>query len=60
MQSNKTEQFANEAIFTLQLNTAQAVRYVQHNAGVGYNDAKKAIKSTVVFHKQPKQECVAS
>jgi hypothetical protein len=60
MQSNQVEQFANEAIFVLQFNTNDAVRYVQRNAGADRKTAERAVKSTVVFHKQPKQECAVA
>ena len=59
MQNNQVERFANEAIFVLQLNTREAVRYVQHNAKVERAMAEKAIKSTVVFHRHT-AECVAA
>jgi hypothetical protein len=60
MQTNRVEKFANEAIFVLQFNTGDAVRYVRRNAGVERSVAEQAIKSTVMFHKQNKQECVAA
>jgi len=50
--SNRTEAMANEAIFVLQFNTRDAVRYVMRNAGASESDATKAIKSVVKFHKQ--------
>ncbi len=50
MQSN-VERFANEAVFVLQFNSAEAVRYIQRNAGVDEKTAKQALKSTVTFHK---------
>ena len=56
MQTNQTERFANEAIFVLQFNTAEAVRYVQRNAGVKESVASRAVKSVVTFHKQPKAD----
>ena len=59
MQNNKVEQFANEAVFVLQHNTRDAVRYVQHNTGVARAEAEQAIRAVVTFHKQPK-ECVAA
>lgn len=58
MHNNQVEKFANEAIFVLQFNTNDAIRYVRRNAGVGRGVAEQAIKSTVTFHKPPKQECV--
>jgi hypothetical protein len=50
--SNRTEAMANEAIFVLQFNTRDAVRYVQRNAGVDEATARQAISRTVTFHKQ--------
>jgi hypothetical protein len=47
----QTERFANEAIFVLQFNTREAVRYVQRNASVDEAQATAAIKSVVKFHK---------
>ena len=47
----QVERFANEAIFSLQFNTREAVRYVQRNAGVNEQVAAAAIKQTVTFHK---------
>ncbi len=55
MQS-KVERFANEAVFVLQFNSAEAVRYIQRNAGVDEKTAKAALKSTVTFHRQPRSE----
>lgn len=48
----QVERFANEAIFVLQFNTREAVRYVQRNAGIDEAQAVAAVKSTVTFHKQ--------
>ena len=45
------QRFANEAIFILQFNTREAVRYVQRNARVDEATAQTAIKQTVAFHK---------
>jgi hypothetical protein len=50
--NNRTEAMANEAIFVLQFNTRDAVRYVQRNAGVDEATARQAISRTVTFHKQ--------
>lgn len=54
MHSNQTERFANEAVFVLQFNRADAVRYIQRNAGVDEKSAKQAFNTVVTFHKQPK------
>jgi hypothetical protein len=45
------ERWANEAVFVLQLNTRDAVRYVQRNARVDEQEARTAVKQVVVFHK---------
>ena len=50
--NNRTEAMANEAIFVLQFNTRDAVRYVQRNAQVDEATARRAIAQTVTFHKQ--------
>ena len=47
----KIERFANEAIFTLQFNSRDAVRYVMRNAQVDEAVATSAIRQTVTFHK---------
>ena len=49
---NRTEAMANEAIFILQFNTRDAVRYVMRNAGVDQTSAQHAVKSTVLWHKK--------
>lgn len=54
MQSNQAEHFANEAIFQLQFNSRDAVRYIQRNAGVDEKVAQKAFKMAATFHRQPK------
>lgn len=52
--NNRTEAMANEAVFVLQFNTRDAVRYVQRNAQVDESTAQKAIKTVTTFHKQAK------
>ena len=47
----QVERFANEAIFVLQFNSREAVRYVQRNAHVDEATAQSAIRHTVTFHK---------
>ena len=59
MQSN-VERFANEAVFVLQFNRGDAVRYIQRNAGVDEKAAREAFNSVVTFHKQPKQVCATA
>ena len=46
MHNNQVEKFANEAIFVLQFNTNDAIRYVRRNAGVGRGVAEPAIKAS--------------
>lgn len=45
------EQIANEAIFQLQLNTEQAVKYVSRNANVDSQTALKAVRSVMTAYK---------
>ena len=47
-----TEKMATEAVFQLQFNTRDAVRYVQRNAQVDERTAHQVIKQTVIFHKK--------
>jgi len=47
----RVERFANEAIFTLQFNFREAIRYVMRNAQVDESVAQSAIRQTVTFHK---------
>jgi hypothetical protein len=44
----KAQRFANEAIFILQLNTRDAVRYIQRNAGCDEGTAVSAFRAAVV------------
>jgi hypothetical protein len=48
----QAERMANEAIFVLQLNTRDAVRYIRRNAGCDEHTATTLFKSTVVPYKQ--------
>lgn len=48
----RTEAMANEAVFVLQFNTRDAVRYVMRNANVDQPTAQTAIKSVTTFHKR--------
>ena len=50
MQSN-VERFANEAVYQLQFNSRDAVRYIERNAGVDEKTAKQALKSVLTFHR---------
>jgi hypothetical protein len=47
----RVERFANEAIFILQFNSREAIRYVMRNAQVDEATAHSAIRQTVTFHK---------
>jgi len=52
--TNQAERFANEAVFQLQFNSRDAVRYIQRNAGVDEKVAVKAFREAATFHKAPK------
>ena len=45
---------ANEAVFQLQFNSRDAIRYIQRNSGVDAPTAERAFKATVLFHREPK------
>jgi hypothetical protein len=45
------EQTANHAIFQLQLNMDQAIKYVAKHANVNFGEAARAVNNTVIFHK---------
>ena len=46
------ERFANEAVFNLQFNSGDAVRYIQRNANVDERTAVAAFKEVVTFHQR--------
>jgi hypothetical protein len=48
----KAQRFADEAVYILQLNTRDAVKYIQRNAGCDEMSAMTAFKSTIVTKKQ--------
>ena len=50
--SERTLAAATQAIFQLQLNTDEAIRYVVKNAQVSPKDAGLAIKEALVGYKQ--------
>ena len=52
--SERTLNAANQAIFHLQLNTSDAIRYVVKNSGVDAREAGLAIKETLVGYKSHK------
>jgi hypothetical protein len=47
----KAQRFADEAIFVLQLNSRDAVKYIQRNAGCDETTAMQVFKTTVVPQK---------
>lgn len=49
---SNADRFANEAVFVLQFNSGDAVRYIQRNARVGEVEARAALKNAVTFHKR--------
>jgi len=49
--SEKTLNTANQAIFHMQLNTDEAIRYVVKHASVSPKEAGLAIKETLVGYK---------
>jgi len=44
----EAQRFADEAIFILQLNSKDAIRYIQRNAGCDEPTAQKVFKSSVI------------
>ena len=48
MTKTQAQKFADEAIFILQLNSKDAVKYIQRNAGVDEKTAQEVFKATVV------------
>jgi len=48
----RAQKFADEAIFILQLNTRDAVKYIQRNAGCSDVEAMAAFKSAAVPSKK--------
>ena len=47
----KAQRFADEAIYILQLNSRDAVKYIQRNAGCDETTAMQVFKTTVVPQK---------
>ena len=45
------EKAANQAVFQLQLNTVEAVKYFIRNAGATAESAALAVKQAATFHK---------
>lgn len=52
----RAESVANEAIFHLQFNSRDAVRYIMRNAQVDEKTARTAVEKVVVFHKKVKSK----
>jgi hypothetical protein len=50
--THQVEAVANEAVFRMQFNTRDAVRYVQRNASVDQATAQSAVRQVMVFHKK--------
>ena len=48
---NALDRFANEAIFVLQFNTREAMRYVSRNAKISEQAAIQAVRSVMTFHR---------
>ena len=49
--NSRTESVATEAVFQMQFNTREAVRYVQRNARVDEKTAQSAVRSVMTFHR---------
>ena len=43
--------YADQAIYHLQLNSNEAIRYIAKNAGVDIKTAEAAFRATVLFHR---------
>jgi hypothetical protein len=50
--SPQVEAVANEAVFGMQFNTRDAVRYVQRNGNVDQATAQSVVRRVMVFHKK--------
>ena len=48
----QVERFANEAVFILQLNSREAVRYTQRNAAVTESVAQAALRQAMTWYRQ--------
>ena len=49
--NKQVQQLADQAVFQLQFNTRDAVKYICRNAGVDAATAERAVKQTATFHK---------
>jgi hypothetical protein len=45
----QVQRFANEAVYVLQMNSRDAVRYIQRNADVTEKSAQEALKNVLSF-----------
>jgi hypothetical protein len=52
---SQVERFANEAVYILQLNTRDAVRYIQRNAVCNDDQASTAFRQAIGFSKVARQ-----
>jgi hypothetical protein len=48
----QVESMANQAVFQLQFNTRDAVRYVVRNTGADVSTAQSAVRNVTIFHKK--------
>jgi hypothetical protein len=48
----QVQRFADEAVFILQLNSKDAVKYIQRNSGVNETTAMSVFKSVIMPNKQ--------
>lgn len=48
----QVETMANQAVFQLQFNFRDAVRYVVRNTGADERNAQQAVRSVVTFHRK--------
>jgi hypothetical protein len=49
---SNVETMANQAVFHLQLNTRDAVRFIQRNTGTDETTARRAIRTVATFYKK--------
>jgi hypothetical protein len=43
--------YADQAVFQLQMQSNEAVKYIAKNAGVDYKTADRVFKSVITFHR---------
>ena len=48
----QVENFANEAVYILQMNSATAVRYIARNGRCTTAEAERALRSVLTFHRR--------